>query len=310
MSEKWSKTKADFYKKVAAFASIWLSVLLVVLKTFAAFLTGSLSILSSLVDSLSDVFASLVTFIAIRFSLRPADCYFRYGYMKAESVSALLQAAFIAGSGIFVLYSAFDRFLHPANIEKTNIGIIVMMIGLLLTIFLILFQRYVSKHTDSLAIKADSAHYVVDILTNASIIFSLLVVRYFKLYFVDTLTACLISVYLLYYAYLLALEALQTLMDHELTDNVKQKVIDLIKNTSGIKGFHDFRSRNLGGSFYFEIHIELDGRISLLKAHQITEDLEKKIKQLYPTSQILIHQDPFGIKEERIDDILDGKCKV
>ena len=175
MSTAWSNKKIEHYKKGAVVASISLSVTLFLLKAFASLATGSLAILSSLVDSLSDIVASIVSFVAVKISLKPASCSHRYGYFKAEHISALLQAAFIAGSGLFVVYNGIDRFLHPTVLEKTQIGILIMVFSLIATLALIVFQQYVAKHTQSIAIKADSAHYVVDILTNASIIFSLLI---------------------------------------------------------------------------------------------------------------------------------------
>lgn len=304
MSETWPQSKVERYKKYAVGASIFLSSLLFVLKLFASLATGSLAILSSLVDSLSDIIASLVSFIAVKISLKPASCSYRYGYFKAEALSALIQAAFIAGSGLFVVYNAVDRFLHPSPLAQTTIGLIIMLFSLCATVALILFQRFVAKHTNSIAIKADSGHYVVDILTNIAIIFSLITVNLFKIEWFDTLTAFLIAVYLIYYAYQIAIEALSSLMDKELDESVRQTVAEIIKNTNGIRGFHDLRTRDLGGIYYFEIHLEMDGNIPLLRAHDLGDSVEHQIKKIYPNAQVLIHQDPFGLKEERLDDVL------
>ncbi|HCU58996.1 MAG TPA: divalent metal cation transporter FieF [Alphaproteobacteria bacterium] len=309
MSTTWPKEKIEHYKKYAVIASVALSTLLFLMKIFASLATGSLAILSSLVDSLSDIVASVVSFVAVKFSLKPASCSHRYGYFKAEHLSALVQAAFIAGSGMFVLYSGIDRFLHPVIIEQTGIGIFVMVLSLVLTVLLISFQKYVAKHTNSMAVKADSAHYVVDVLTNSSIILSLVVIKAFNISWFDTLIAVLIALYLLWYAFQIAYEAAQTLLDKELDKDIRQNVLRLLKQLDGIKGVHDLRTRDLGGVYYFELHIEMDGSLSLLEAHQITESAENAIKQAYPHAQVLIHQDPFGIKEERLDDLFDN-CEI
>ena len=308
MSTAWSNKKIEHYKKGAVVASISLSVTLFLLKAFASLATGSLAILSSLVDSLSDIVASIVSFVAVKISLKPASCSHRYGYFKAEHISALLQAAFIAGSGLFVVYNGIDRFLHPTVLEKTQIGILIMVFSLIATLALIVFQQYVAKHTQSIAIKADSAHYVVDILTNASIIFSLLIVQFFHAPWLDTLTAFLIAFYLIFYAYKIAREAIDALMDKELPEEIRNNVLKLMSQISDIKGVHDLRTRDLGGVYYFEIHLEMDGHLSLLQAHRLTEEAEQKIKQHYPNAQVLVHQDPSGIKEDHLDDILND-CK-
>lgn len=297
-------------KKAAATASIMLSGGLCLLKIFGAFYTGSLAILSSLIDSLADVFASSVSYVAIRFSTRPASQEHRYGYGRAESISALVQSAFIAGSGLFVMYDGIGRLITPKPMEKPGLGIVIMLFSLSATILLIVFQKYVARKTSSPAIAADSAHYTVDVLTNLSIVLSLIVVKYFHIGWFDVLTAFVISAYLIYNAYKIAAEAVSALTDRELSEDVRQKVIDIVINSEGIDGYHDFRSRDLGGSYFFEIHLELDGNLTLNKTHELTDNVEEKIKQAFPGAQVIIHQDPYGLHENRLDYAIDGKCDL
>ncbi len=297
-------------KRAAASASVMLSGGLCLLKIFGAFYTGSLAILSSLIDSLADVFASSISFVAIRFSTRPASQEHRYGYGRAESISALVQSAFIAGSGLFVMYDGFVRLLDPKPLEKAELGIIIMVISLATTVALIVFQKYVARKTASPAIAADSAHYTVDVLTNASIILSLIVVKLFNMSWFDILTAFAISAYLIYNAYKIAAEAVAALTDRELSEEVRKQVIDIVMNSEGVKGYHDFRSRDLGGAYFFEIHLELDGSLTLDKTHELTDKAEEKIKETFPNAQVIIHQDPYGLHENRLDYTIDGKCDL
>lgn len=297
-------------KKAAATASIMLSGGLCLLKIFGAFYTGSLAILSSLIDSLADVFASSVSYVAIRFSTRPASQEHRYGYGRAESISALVQSAFIAGSGLFVMYDGIGRLITPKPMEKPGLGIVIMLLSLSATILLIVFQKYVARKTSSPAIAADSAHYTVDVLTNLSIVLSLIVVKYFHIGWFDVLTAFVISAYLIYNAYKIAAEAVSALTDRELSEDIRQKVIDIVINSEGIDGYHDFRSRDLGGLYFFEIHLELDGNLTLNKTHELTDNVEEKIKKAFPGAQVIIHQDPYGLHENRLDYAIDGKCDL
>ncbi len=291
-------------KKIATIASVSLAVSLSLLKTFGALYTGSLAVLSSLIDSLADIFASSITFIAVKYSSRPASDNHRYGYGKAEALSALIQSAFIAGSGIFVMYDGFSRLISPVTLEKTDTGILIMVISLVATLGLIFFQKYVTRRTTSQAISADSAHYTVDVLTNASIILSLLVVKIFNIGWFDTLTAFIISSYLLFNAYKLARDAITLLMDTELSDDIRTNIIRIVRTCPFTKGIHDLRTRDLGGTYMFEFHLELDGNLSLYDAHDLTDMVEDEILEAYPNSQIIIHQDPAGIKEKRLDHII------
>ncbi len=297
-------------KRLAATLSVSLAVALCFLKIFGSIYTGSLAILSSLIDSLADVFASSLSFVAIKFSTRPASLEHRYGYGRAESISALAQAAFIAGSGLFVMYDGITRIINPAPLEQTDFGIVVMAISLIATLALIAFQKYVTKKTASPAIKADSAHYTVDVLTNLSIIISLLVVKFLGINWFDILTAFIISAYLIFNAYKIAAEAVAALTDRELSQDIKQKVIDIVTNSEGIKGYHDFRSRDLGGVYFFEIHLELDGNLTLNLTHELTDNVEDAIKRQFPDAQVIIHQDPYGLRENRLDYTIEGSCKL
>ncbi len=310
MPSKHLKMSNDKLKKSAAIASVVLAFALIVIKLIGSIYTGSLSILSSLADSLADLFASAATFLAIKISLQPADNKHRYGHGKAEAMSALLQTAFIAGSGIFICYDAINKFINPMPLIRAKDGIIVMLICLGLTFLLVLFQKYVVRATNSQAIKADAAHYSVDIITNILVIIALFVVNKWQTYWFDPLVALLISLYLLLNAYVLARDALSMLMDKELSDDIRENIIKTALSCDHINGVHDLRTRDLGGAYIFEFHLELDGNLPLNKTHEYTVAVENAIEKIYPDAQVIIHQDPSGIKESRLDHQINGVCII
>lgn len=297
-------------KILAAESGIFLAVVLGIIKAATAFYTGSLSIFSSMIDSLSDAFSSLISLIAIRFSALPLNDRHRYGYGKAEALSAFLQAAFIIGSGFFVLYDGIRRFIKPENVKETTLGLSVMIFSIFATLVVILFQKYVARKTKSLALEAESQHYTVDILTNGAIIISLLVLKYFGWQWIDIATALVISGYLIFNAVVLALKALDDITDREADDETKRIILDAVEKTNGVLGCHDLRSRVSGARIFVEFHLELDGEQSLFEAHKISDEVERKIAEKLPHVQVIIHQDPFGLKENRLDYQLKGKCDM
>lgn len=302
MSLKLSEKEAqNRLKRAASAASVALAASLTLLKVAAAVYTGSLAVLSSMIDSLADIFASSITFVAVKFASMQATDDHRYGFGKAEAISALVQSAFVAGSGIFVLYDGIMRLFMRKTVGDPDFGIVVMVISLAATTALILFQKYVAKRTNSLAIAADSAHYTVDVVTNLAIIATLVVVKLFEIYWFDTVTALAVAGYLLLNAYKLACGAVSVLTDAELSDDIRKKVCRIVMENPFSQGIHDLRTRDLGGAYMFEFHLELDGDLPLSAAHEMTEAVEDNLLDEFPNAQIIIHQDPVGVKEERLD---------
>ncbi len=299
-----SREKKDKLKRVAVVSSISLALLLCLLKTGAFYYTNSLAVFSSMIDSLSDIFASLITFFAVKVSVRPASLSYRYGYGKAEALSALFQSLFVVASGVFVLWDAILRIKNPVSIEQTTEGLFVMGFSLIATIVLVLFQRKVAKLTESQAILADSMHYYVDILTNFSIIISLFSVKFFETVWIDTFVAVLIAVYLLYNAYNMGRDAVRMLLDKELSDDIRNSVFKIVSGHVKNLQMHDLRTRSMGNFYVFEFHLEMDGNLTLNEAHKYTEEIEELIRKEYPSAQVIIHQDPKGVDEERLDNIL------
>ena len=163
------------------------------------------------------------------------------------------------------------------------------------------FQKYVTRHTASQAIEADSAHYTVDVATNLSIIVTLVVVKFLGWSWFDTLTAFAVSAYLLYNAYKLARDAVGLLTDRELDDEIRLNIKKIVLSHDFAHGIHDLRTRDLGGEYMFEFHLELDGALSLYQAHDYTDEVEKALLKAYPNAQIIVHEDPAGIDEDRLD---------
>lgn len=297
-------------KILAAESGVFLAVCLGLIKGATAILTGSLSVFSSMIDSMSDAFSSLISLIAVRFSALPLNDRHRYGYGKAESLSAFLQAAFIIGSGIFVLYDGIRRFVKPEEVSQPTIGLAVMVFSMFATLVVIIFQKYVARKTKSLALEAESQHYAVDILTNAAIIVSLLTVKFFDWQWMDIVTALIVSAYLIFNAVQLAIKALGEITDCEADDDTKNLIKKVVLETDGVFGFHDLRSRISGARTFVDFHLELDGNLPLVEAHKITDEVERKIQEKLPHVQLIIHQDPYGLRENRLDDELKGCCDL
>lgn len=277
--------------KLASIASVITAGFLIVAKLAAWYMTGSVGLLASLVDSVMDSIASLINLFAIRYSLQPADEEHRFGHGKAEPLAGLAQAAFIAGSAIFLIFHAIDRLRLAQPLEQVGVGVGVMILAIVMTLILLAIQRYVIRKTDSTAIRADSLHYATDLLTNVSILLALYLTT-LGWTWADPVFAIAVAIYIFYSAFHIGHDSFQQLMDRELPADILEKIQATAMSHSEVTGTHELRTRQSGQTRFVQLHLELDEEMSLKRAHQIADEVEWEIKAFLPGAEVLIHQDP------------------
>jgi ferrous-iron efflux pump FieF len=276
----------------ATYASVTTALTLIVIKIAAWFITDSVSILATLIDSSLDVLASIVNLVAVRHALQPADHEHRFGHGKAEALAGMGQSMFIAGSAGLLLLQAISRMINPQEMTAgIEVGIAVMVFSMVATLALITYQQYVIKHTNSTAIKADRLHYKTDLLVNASVIIALLLTFYGWSGF-DAVFALGIAIFILYSAWEIVKESIDLLMDHELPDEQREKIRNVALQHPETQGLHDLRTRRSGTMIFIQFHLELDSSLSLYAAHNIAEQVEHDLASLFTEVEIIIHEDP------------------
>jgi ferrous-iron efflux pump FieF len=281
--------------RLATYASVTTACVLIIAKVIAWFMTDSVSILATLVDSSLDVLASLLNMVAVHHALQPADREHRFGHGKAEALAGMGQSMFIAGSAGILLLQGFGRLIRPQDISAgLEVGVGVMIFSIIATMALIMFQRYVIKHTDSTAIKADALHYKTDLLVNGSVIAALFLTFYGWAHF-DAIFAIAIAIFILYSAWHIVRESIDLLMDHELPDEEKQKIRAVVIQHPKTRGFHDLRTRRSGTTVFIQLHLELDATLSLFDAHAIANEVEQQVVKLFPDVEVIIHEDPVHL---------------
>ena len=284
-------TKRETLLPLATYASVATAILLVSLKTWAWLASGSVSLLASLVDSLTDSMASIVNLFAVRLALRPADDNHPFGHGKAESLSALAQSAFIGGSAVFLLLNAVERLLHPQPLQQTTLGIAVMLVSLLLTLALVMFQRWVLRHAQSQAVSADSLHYVTDFASNIVVLVALVLAAW-GWQRADAVLALLLGGWIFWSAAKIAIEAVNTLMDKALPPADVARIEAAALAVPGVLGIHDLRTRLSGARHFVQMHIDLDARLNIVEAHDIAVAVAAQVRALFEDAEVMVHQDP------------------
>ncbi|MCW2247145.1 ferrous-iron efflux pump FieF [Azospirillum fermentarium] len=305
-ADRISPAEAERLRRRATIASVAVAFTLITAKLVAYLMTGAVSILSSLVDSCTDLMASLVTLYGVRHAMKPADPAHRYGHGKAEPLAALAQAAFVTGSAVFLGVEAVHRFTSPQPVEDGAVGVGVMVLSIALTAVLIAYQRHVVTRTGSIAIGADRLHYSGDLLMNSAVIAALVLTTWTGIPAVDPLFALGIAAFLVYGAHGIARDALNVLMDHELPEAARQRITAAVLEHRAVRGMHDLRTRSTGTGVFIELHLELDPALPLTRAHDITDAVERDLKTRFDPAEVLIHQEPAGLRDDRLDERVQG----
>ena len=285
----------------AARASLAVAAVLIVVKFAAWLATGSVAVLSSLVDSALDAIASAVNFIALRHALQPADREHRFGHGKAEAIAGLAQSAFVAGSALFLTVESVSRLIRPQEIAYGGAGIAAILLSMVLTFALVRFQSFVVARTGSTAIGADSLHYRADLLVNAAIVGALAAATWLDTSPIDPLVALLVAGYILRSAWAIMRTALDGLMDRELPDADRARIVAIVRSHPEVRGVHDLRTRRAGIQPFVQLHLALDGSMTLLEAHTVSDRVEAAIVAAFPGAEVIVHQDPEGIAEPMPD---------
>jgi ferrous-iron efflux pump FieF len=279
--------------KLATWASVVAAISLIGVKTWGWDQTQSVSLLASLIDSTMDSAASLINFFAIRYAMAPADKEHRFGHGKVEALAGLAQALLILVSIGLLLTQTLGRLWNPLVVENTPIGISIMLVSMVLTGALVVFQWYVVKRTQSNAIKADSLHYTSDFLMNFGVIIALFLAS-IGYHGADPYFALSIGAFVVYSAWGIAQSAFHLLLDHELSDEQRHLITQLALTQPQVIGMHDLRSRQSGHMQFIQLHLELQEDMLLLEAHGVAEALEHRIMAVFPYADVIIHLDPVS----------------
>jgi len=281
----------------AGLASVLVASTLVALKLWAFGETQALSVAASLADSSMDLMVSLGGLAAIWYAARPADEDHRYGHNSAEDLAALGQSLFILAVAAVIAWGSVQRLLSDEAevISSEGRGMVVMGISILLTLALIVWQRRVAARTGNKVVKADSLHYLGDLLPNIGAILALWASARFGINQVDSVVALGAALILAVGAVRIFKSAWDALMDRVADPEMVAGIEAIISDWPQVHGYHDLKTRVSGSKVFVNVHIELDGSQRLEEAHAIGAALRRAILRAFPDTEVMIHKDPVGV---------------
>lgn len=287
-----------YWVKLAAISSSSVALLLVIIKFYAWLVSDSSAMLASTTDSILDLFASVMNIVILRFALAPADNEHRFGHGKAESLAGLVQAAFVLGSALLLIFNGVERVMNPREIVHSDVAIWVTIIAIVLTLALVVLQRFVIKRTGSIVINADALHYQSDLLLNLGVLAAIILSGIWLQ--ADGVFTIAVALYLLFGAGQIIYQSVYQLMDHELNDDEVAQITAIILSHEHALGLHELRTRQSGAQRFIQFHLELEDSLSLLQAHSIGDDIEREICQALAPCEVFIHHDPSSVVPEEL----------
>nr|WP_295110766.1 cation diffusion facilitator family transporter [uncultured Caulobacter sp.] len=280
-----------------AMLSVATAMILIIVKAIAWRASGSVAILAALADSALDLVASVITLLMVRYAHVPPDAEHRFGHGKAEAFSSLMQGGLVCASGALIGHEAISAMRHPQPVEHGLAGVVVMSISIALTLALITAQTRVLRATGSIAIAGDRAHYVADLAANGVALVGVAAATWLGLTWVDGAAGLIVALWLIWGAIGVFREAAGQLMDHELPEDDRARILALATADPRILGVHQLRTRASGPYVHMQMHADLAADISLTEAHTIMVEAENRLLEAFPAADILIHPDPRGKAE-------------
>ncbi|NPA74244.1 MAG: cation transporter [Epsilonproteobacteria bacterium] len=282
-------------ERKATIVSSTVATILILIKLTIGILSGSVSVLASAIDSVLDLIVSAFNLFAITKAEEPADEEFNYGRGKIEALAAVIEGTVITVSGLYIFYESIRKAIKKETVELLGVSIWVMIASLVLTIGLVIFLNMVAKKTNNLVIRSDALHYKTDIYSNGAILLALVLIKITGIQIIDSIFGVAIAIYIIYSAYSIIKEGVLMLLDVALDKELVEKIQDIIISENGVTDYHFLKTRRSGKTNFVDVHVVMTPDISLVEAHNISDSIEEKIKELDKESDwsITIHLDPY-----------------
>jgi cation diffusion facilitator family transporter len=265
-----------------------------VTKFVVGFLTGSMAMISSAIDSTGDLIVSIVNLVVVRYSDVAPDADHNYGHDKIEGLGAMFEGGFVFAAGVFIIFETVRRFSVGATSSHSTLGIATMVPVVALTLATVIYLRRVSRATGSLVVKADAMHYATDVAVNLGVFVTLVIVRFTGWHFVDSIVSGGIALYMLWSSLQIVREGFDIVMDKSLDLETVTQLTHIIRACAKIVSFHDFKTR-AGKVPFVDFHVVVRPDATAQEVHDVYLELEDQMRQVAgPNTRVLMHTEPMG----------------
>ncbi len=294
-------------KRSAALSSVIAAVALTTFKIVVGVLTNSLGILAEAAHSALDLAAALMTFFAVRIADKPADSTHPFGHGKVENVSALFETLLLLATSGWIIYEAIHRLTSPEiHVEISAWSFIVMGTSIAIDATRSRILMKAAKKHNSQALEADALHFSTDIWSSSVVILGLILVligrNFPALAFLekgDAVAALAVAVIVIFVAGELGVRSVQALIDAAPKSDAYEQIVAQVSKIQKVANVHAVRIRPSGAGWFVDLHVLMDGDLSLTESHYVTERIEKKIQGILPNSDVTVHVEPLEKPEPK-----------
>lgn len=266
------------------------------LKIVVGLIAGSLAVVADGVDSASDIITSLITLYTAYIIGRPPDPKFPYGYNKADTIATKVLAFIIFFAGAQLAIISFRKLLYPVDeVMPSMFAIYIIIVSVFGKLMLSVYLRKVGKSVDSAMLIANARNMQNDVVISISVLVGLVFTFIFNLPVIDTITALLVSIYIMVVAFRIFMQTNLEMMDGVEDSEIYKKIIHVVNKVDGASNPHRIRVRKMAHLYLIALDIEIDGQLPLTDAHQIAIRVEESLKAEIPNVyDVLIHTEPTG----------------
>jgi cation diffusion facilitator family transporter len=292
-------------KSAVALNSVLAAVGLTTFKIIVGLFTHSLGILAEAAHSGLDLIAAGMTFFAVRVADKPADQEHPFGHGKAENISALFETLLLLATSGWIIYEAVHRLMVPdVHVEVSIWSFLVMGTSIVVDITRSRMLLAAAKKHNSQALEADALHFSTDIWSSSVVILGLILVligRSFpSLLFLekaDAIAALVVAVIVIFVSAELGGRSIQALLDSAPKNGEYDRIVTEIGKMKEVSDVHAVRIRSSGAIWFVDMHVTMDGNLTLSESHKLTEKIEKKVQEILPKSNVTVHVEPLEMKE-------------
>ena len=287
-------------KERVALLSVLSNTVLVVLKLIVGVGIGSVAVISEAIHSGMDLVAALIALFSVKTSSLPADGQHPFGHGKIENISGTVEALLIFVAAGWIIWESILKLRQPWPVATVGWGVAVMFVSAVANMFVARMLFRVGKETDSVALIADGWHLRTDVYTSAGVMAGLAVIWVgeslfpdIEFHWLDPVAAIGVALLIIKAAWDLTRQSTGGLMDETLPPEEAEEIRRMIRSLQPvIHGYHQLRTRKAGHYRFIEVHIQVDGRMPVAKAHRLNQDLVKLIRERFPYATVTVHTEP------------------